>query len=377
MALILNEEQELLRDSARDFLKERSPVALLRELRDSGREWSGELWTGMAEMGWAGIVIPEAYGGLEFGFLGAGLLVEECGRTLASSPLVSTALVCASLISSQGNEQQKSTQLPVVAGGGRILTLAWREKGRNDPADTELTATTDGDSFVLKGVKTHVTNGDYAHAFIVPARTGGAPGDREGLSLFLVERNAEGVAIESALNADNHRSATVRLDSVKVGADSLLGEQGQAWASLEKALDIGAINVAAELLGIAEESFERTIEYLKERKQFGVPIGSFQALHHRAAILFCELHLCRSLVLKALEAIDEDSEDLSLLASSAKARCGKTARLAVNEAVQMHGGIGMTDEYDIGFFMKRAAGARQEYGDEYYHSGRFATIRGY
>jgi alkylation response protein AidB-like acyl-CoA dehydrogenase len=377
MALILNEEQELLRDSAKDFLKERSPVALVRELRDSGREWSGELWAGMAEMGWAGIVIPEAYGGLEFGFLGAGLLVEECGRTLASSPLVSTALVCASLISSQGNEQQKSTQLPVVAGGGRILTLAWREKGRNDPADTELTATTDGDSFVLKGVKTHVTNGDYAHAFIVPARTGGAPGDREGLSLFLVERNAEGVAIESALNADNHRSATVRLDSVKVGADSLLGEQGQAWASLEKALDIGAINVAAELLGIAEESFERTIEYLKERKQFGVPIGSFQALHHRAAILFCELHLCRSLVLKALEAIDEDSEDLSLLASSAKARCGKTARLAVNEAVQMHGGIGMTDEYDIGFFMKRAAGARQEYGDEYYHSGRFATIRGY
>ena len=377
MALILNEEQELLRDSAKDFLKERSPVALVRELRDSGREWSGELWAGMAEMGWAGIVIPEAYGGLEFGFLGAGLLVEECGRTLASSPLVSTALVCASLISSQGNEQQKSTQLPVVAGGGRILTLAWREKGSNDPADTELTATTDGDSFVLKGVKTHVTNGDYAHAFIVPARTGGAPGDREGLSLFLVERNAEGVAIESALNADNHRSATVRLDSVKVGADSLLGEQGQAWASLEKALDIGAINVAAELLGIAEESFERTIEYLKERKQFGVPVGSFQALQHRAANLFCELHLCRSLVLKALEAIDEDSEDLSLLASSAKARCGKTACLAVNEAVQMHGGIGMTDEYDIGFFMKRAAGARQEYGDEYYHSGRFATIRGY
>ena len=377
MALILNEEQELLRDSAKDFLKERSPVALVRELRDSGREWSGELWAGMAEMGWAGIVIPEAYGGLEFGFLGAGLLAEECGRTLASSPLVSTALVCASLISSQGSEQQKSTQLPVVAGGERILTLAWREKGRNDPADTELTATTDGDSFVLQGVKTHVTNGDYAHAFIVPARTGGAPGDREGLSLFLVERNAEGVAIESTLNADNHRSATVRLDSVKVGADSLLGQQGQAWASLERALDIGAISVAAELLGIAEESFERTIEYLKERKQFGVPIGSFQALHHRAAILFCELHLCRSLVLKALEAIDEDSEDLSLLASSAKARCGKTARLAVNEAVQMHGGIGMTDEYDIGFFMKRAAGARQEYGDEYYHSGRFATIRGY
>jgi alkylation response protein AidB-like acyl-CoA dehydrogenase len=377
MALILNEEQELLRDSAKDFLNERSPVAFLRELRDSGKERSEELWTEMSDMGWAGIVIPEVHGGLEFGYLGAGLLVEECGRTLASSPLVSTALVCASLISSQGSEQQKTTLLPAIAGGERRLALAWREKGKYDPADTELLATADGDSFVLQGVKVHVTDGDDADAFIVSARTGGAPGDREGLSLFLVEKDAKGVEISSTLNADNHKSTQVRFEGVKAGFDSLLGELGQAWASLEKALDIGAISLSAELLGIAEESFERTIEYLKERKQFGVPVGSFQALHHRAAILFCELHLCRSLVLKALEAIDNDSEDLSLLASSAKTKCGKTACLAVNEAVQMHGGIGMTDEYDIGFFMKRAAAARQEYGDEYYHSDRFATLRGY
>ena len=377
MALILNEEQELLRDSAKDFLNERSPVAFLRELRDSGKERSEELWTEMSDMGWAGIVIPEVHGGLEFGYLGAGLLVEECGRTLASSPLVSTALVCASLISSQGSEQQKTTLLPAIAGGERRLALAWREKGKYDPADTELLATADGDSFVLQGVKVHVTDGDDADAFIVSARTGGAPGDREGLSLFLVEKDAKGLEITSTLNADNHKSTQVRFEGVKTGFDSLLGELGQAWDSLEKALDIGAISLSAELLGIAEESFERTIEYLKERKQFGVPVGSFQALHHRAAILFCELHLCRSLVLKALEAIDNDSEDLSLLASSAKTKCGKTACLAVNEAVQMHGGIGMTDEYDIGFFMKRAAAARQEYGDEYYHSDRFATLRGY
>lgn len=377
MALILNEEQELLRDSAKDFLNERSPVAFLRELRDSGKERSEELWTEMSDMGWAGIVIPEVHGGLEFGYLGAGLLVEECGRTLASSPLVSTALVCASLISSQGSEQQKTTLLPAIAGGERRLALAWCEKGKYDPADTELLATADGDSFVLQGVKVHVTDGDDADAFIVSARTGGAPGDREGLSLFLVDKDAKGVEISSTLNADNHKSTQVRFEGVKAGFDSLLGELGQAWASLEKALDIGAISLSAELLGIAEESFERTIEYLKERKQFGVPVGSFQALHHRAAILFCELHLCRSLVLKALEAIDNDSEDLSLLASSAKTKCGKTACLAVNEAVQMHGGIGMTDEYDIGFFMKRAAAARQEYGDEYYHSDRFATLRGY
>jgi alkylation response protein AidB-like acyl-CoA dehydrogenase len=240
-----------------------------------------------------------------------------------------------------------------------------------------LTATADGDSFVLQGVKTYVNDGDYAQSFIVAARTGGAPGDREGLSLFLVEKGTDGLEVESTLNADNHRTAQVRLDSVKIGVGSLLGAQGKAWAPLQKALDIGAISLSAELLGIAEESFERTIEYIKERKQFGVPVGSFQALHHRAAILFCEIHLCRSLVMKGLEAIDSGSEDLPVLASSAKTKCGKTARLAVNEAVQMHGGIGMTDEYDIGFFMKRAATARQEYGDEYYHSDRFAKLRGY
>jgi alkylation response protein AidB-like acyl-CoA dehydrogenase len=377
MALVLNEEQQLLRDSAKDFLNECSPVSLHRELRDSGREWSEELWAGMADMGWAGIVIPEAYGGLEFGYLGAGLLVEECGRTLATSPLVSSALVCASLISGEGSEQQKSTLLPAMASGERILALAWREGVQADPAATELMATADGDSFVLQGIKAHVTDGAYANAFIVSTRTGGVPGERDGLSLFLVERGAEGVEIESTTNADNHRSAHVRFDSVKVGADSLLGELGQAWTPLGKALNIGAVGLSAELLGIAEESFQRTIEYLKERKQFGVAIGSFQALHHRAAILFCELHLCRSLLLKALEAIDEDSEDLSLLASGAKTKCGRVACLAVNEAVQMHGGIGMTDEYDIGFFMKRAAAARQEYGDEYYHSDRFARIRGF
>ena len=303
--------------------------------------------------------------------------MEECGRTLATSPLVSSALVCASLISGEGSEQQKSTLLPAMASGERILALAWREGVQADPAATELMATADGDSFVLQGIKAHVTDGAYANAFIVSTRTGGVPGERDGLSLFLVERGAEGVEIESTTNADNHRSAHVRFDSVKVGADSLLGELGQAWTPLGKALNIGAVGLSAELLGIAEESFQRTIEYLKERKQFGVAIGSFQALHHRAAILFCELHLCRSLLLKALEAIDEDSEDLSLLASGAKTKCGRVACLAVNEAVQMHGGIGMTDEYDIGFFMKRAAAARQEYGDEYYHSDRFARIRGF
>ena len=240
-----------------------------------------------------------------------------------------------------------------------------------------VTAVADQGDFVLNGNKIHVIDGMIAHKLLVVARTDGVAGDQNGLSLFMVDRGLEGLSFTGILNADNHQVANIQFDSVRVGPEALLGEAGNCWSELERALDIGAACSAAELFGIAQESFERTIQYLKERKQFGVLVGSFQALQHRASLLFCELNLCKSMVLKALQAVDENSPDRSLMASSAKIKCGKTAKLAVNEAVQMHGGIGMTDEFDIGFFMKRAAAARQEYGDEYYHSDRFGQLRGY
>jgi alkylation response protein AidB-like acyl-CoA dehydrogenase len=377
MALVLNEEQQLLRDSAKTFLDECSPVGSLRKLRDAGEEWSPGFWADMAEMGWAGIVIPEQYDGLEFGYVGAGMLFEQCGRTLVSSPLLSSALVCSSLVTALGNENQKETLLPSIVSGQLILTLALNESGRLDPSATSMTATPDGQGFVLNGKKTYVLDGMIAHKLLVVARTNGGAGDRDGLSIFLVDRDSEGLKFSGIQNADNHLAAEISFDSVHVGSDALLGEAGEAWTQLEKALDIGAVCSAAELLGIAQESFERTVQYLKERKQFGVLVGSFQALQHRAATLFCELDLSRSVVLKALQAIDEDSAERSTLASAAKFKCNKTARLAVNEAVQMHGGIGMTDEFEIGFFMKRSAAARQEYGDDYYHADRFARLRGY
>ena len=377
MALVLNEEQQLLQDSAKTFLQECSPVESLRKLRDAGERWSSALWEDMAEMGWAGIVVPEAYGGLEFGYVGAGLLVEECGRTLATSPLISSALVCSSLINGLCNEERKQAMLPAVASGELILTLAVNETSRPALEATIMSAAADGDDFVLNGNKVHVIDGMVAHKLLVVARTAGEAGDRDGLSLFMVDRELDGLSFTGVLNADNHLLANVQFDSVRVGKESLLGDAGGCWQELVRAHDIGAICSAAELFGIAQESFERTIQYLKERKQFGVLVGSFQALQHRAALLFCELNLCKSMILKALQAVDENSSDLSLLASTAKIKCGKTAKLAVNEAVQMHGGIGMTDEFDIGFFMKRAAAARQEYGDEYYHSIRFAQLRGY
>ena len=374
MALILNEEQQMLRDSAKSFIEESSPVSSLRERRDRGEEWSPELWQGMAEMGWAGMVIPEAYGGLEFGYVGAGLVMEECGRVLAASPLLSSSFVCASLIASIGSNEQKESLLPAIASGESIVSLAVNETDRFDPKATALNAQQDGDGFVLNGTKRHVLDGQIANTFIVAAKTAG---DADETSLFVVAGDAPGVTVEATRNADTRLVTSMQFDGVHLGAENLLGDAGATWPALERALDIGAVLSAAELIGVAQEAFERTLEYLKERKQFGVPIGSFQALQHRAAQLFCELELCKSAILKAEQAIDEDLPERSRLASLAKAKTAKTAKLAVNEAVQMFSGIGMSDEFDIGFFMKRAAAACQEFGDYYYHADRFARLGGY
>ena len=377
MALVLNEEQQMLRDSAKSFIQESSPVGALRKLRDSGEEWSPELWSGMAEMGWTGIAIPEDFGGLEFGYVGAGLVLEECGRTLAASPLLSSSFVCASLLEAAGSEAQKESLLAALAGGETVVTLALCESNRFDPTNIATTATADGDTYVLNGSKKHVLDGAIANTFIVVARLAGDADSEGGPGLFLVDRDAEGLSVSTTLNADNRRVASLGFESVRVAADEVIGEPGANGAALARALDIGAALSAAELLGVAQESFERTLDYLKERKQFGVPVASFQALQHRAAQLFCELELCKSCVLKALQAIDQASPDRSRLASMAKAKVAKTSKLAVNEAVQMHAGIGMTDEFDIGFFMKRSAAACQEYGDYYFHSDRFAELGGY
>jgi alkylation response protein AidB-like acyl-CoA dehydrogenase len=375
MALVLSEEQQMLRDSAKTFVQEVSPVGALRLLRDSGKEWSPELWSGMAEMGWTGIAIAEEFGGLEFGYVGAGIVMEECGRTLAPSPLASSSFISASLLEAVGSDAQKETLLSSVAVGEQILALAHSEGSRFDPTRIEMTAVKDGGTYVLNGSKKHVLDGGIANTFIVVARI--ESDGESGLGLFLVNRDAEGLTIDTTLNADSRRVASLGFDSVRIGVDAILGAPGEIDQALMRALDIGAVLSAAELLGIAQESFERTLGYLKERKQFGVLVASFQGLQHRAAQLFCEIELCKSCVLGALQAIDQDDPDRSRMASMAKAKLAKTAKLAVNEAVQMHAGIGMTDEFDIGFFMKRSAVACQEYGDYYYHSDRFAALGGY
>jgi len=379
MALVLNEEQTMLRDAAKDFLNERAPLSHLRQLRDDAvtEGFSSELWTEMVEMGWAAIIIPEEYGGLAYGYTGLGLVLEETGRTLTPSPLLSTALLGTSALILSENEGMCAEWLPQITAGEKLLAVAFEESAQHRPETVNCSAEPKNDGYLLNGSKLAVIDGHVADAFIISARTRTGENLNEGVSLFLVSKDAQGLRLETNELLDNHQSCEVHLDGVLVDRNRLIGPLHGGCPILQKTLDRGRVGMAAEMLGIAQETFERTMQFLKERKQFGVPIGVFQALQHRAAILFGEIELCKSAVLKALQAIDDDSEEVPILASLAKAKCGQTASLATAEGIQMHGGIGMTDEFDIGFFMKRWRALNQQLGDARYHLDRFATLKGY
>ena len=379
MALVLNEEQSLLKESVREFLKEKAPISALRYLRDTNDKtgFSRQLWKEMAEMGWTGMTIAEAYGGLAFGYVGLGIILEEMGRTLTASPFNSTVLLGASAISLGGSEEQKEKILPAIVAGDIILTLALEEGHHHNPDKITTEATQIDDGFIINGEKTFVMDGHVADHLIVATRTSGKPGDKEGISLFLVDSSASGVSATRHIMVDSRNSAHISLNNTTVSADRLIGEKDKGSALLEKILDIGRIGLAAEMLGIMQEAFDRTIDYLKNRQQFGVLIGSFQALQHRAADMYAEIELCKSVVLKALQAIDEAPEDLARLASLAKAKTCETVKRVTNEGVQMFGGIGMTDDEEIGFFLKRARVTQQTFGDEHYHIDRFASLNSY
>ncbi len=389
MALVLNEEQQMLRDAARGFLSERAPVSHLRALRDNQSEsrYSPELWLEMAEMGWPAILVPEAYGGLDYGYTGIGIVLEETGRTLTPSPLLCTALGGVTALIAAASDQQKQDILPGIASGERLLALAVDETAHHRPDQIACTAVANDDGFSIDGHKSAVVDGHIADTLIVAARTSGATGDANGISLFLVPADAAGLEISPQPMLDTHVAAKLVLNQVQVGHDALLGALDQGAEVLHRTLDAMRIGQSAELLGLAQEAFDRTMDYLKERKQFGVPIGSFQALQHRAAVMYSELELCRSAVLHALQALDAAQENgstepaptvrLASLASLAKTKLSQIAHLVCTEAVQMHGGIGMTDEFDIGLFLKRCQILETCLGDPYFHLDRFATLHNY
>jgi alkylation response protein AidB-like acyl-CoA dehydrogenase len=379
MALVLNDEQTMLRDNARGFLAKNAPIAHLRALRDNrdADGFSRALWKNFVEMGWAGILVPQDYGGLGLGHVEAGVVMEELGRTLTPSSFLSTAVLAASAVARAGTDQQKKTHLPKIVAGELIATLAVDETAKHHPEKTAMTATRAGNGFKLSGAKTFVIDGHVAKLLIVAARTSGKAGDTTGLTLFLVDANAPGVRSERTSTVDTHNAARITLDDVNAGADSVLGKIDAGWDVLEGVLNVGRAAVAAEMVGTSEEAFGRTVAYLKERKQFGKAIGEFQALQHRAAHLYCELEVTRAAVLKALQTLDDSYDRAGAIVSVAKARAGLSATLAVNEAVQMHGGIGMTDEFDIGLFMKRVRVCQELFGDSNFHADRLARLNRY
>jgi len=379
MALVLSNEQQMLRESARGFLAERAPVAHLRKLRDTRDEtgFSRELWRGFAEMGWAGVLIPEELGGVGLGYVEAGVLLEEMGRTLAPSPFFSTAVVAASAIGLAGSEQHKRQHLPQIAAGKIVAAPAIDEGAKHKPSHIALAARRHANGFRLNGTKTFVVDGHVADLLIVAARTAGGEDDRNGVTLFLIDANAPGVRRELTIMVDSRNAARLAFENVDVTADAVLGEVDEGAPLLERVLSVGRAGLAAELVGAGGEAFDRTVVYLKERRQFGRPIGEFQALQHRAAQVYVDIEMARSAVLKALQTLDQNIDGAGAIAALAKAKAGQAAKLAAQEAVQMHGGMGMTDELDIGLFLKRIRVAQELFGDAQFQADRLARMRGY
>ena len=379
MKLVLSEEEQFLKDTAKNFAAERSPISHFRALRDNDDPtlWDKEIWFEMVKLGWPGILIPEEYGGSNFGVTGIGVILQECAKTLTPSPLFATGVLGAYAISNYGNEEQKKNYLPKIVNGEITTALAVDEFSHHNPNDSVMSAKKEGSNYVLNGKKIFVIDGASADLFIVLSRTSGNSGDSAGMTLFLINADASGIEKIKLDMADSRNYANIVFNNVLIDSSQILGNEETGGETIEDILDIGRIAISSEMLGNAESAFETTLDYLKQRKQFGVLIGSFQALQHRAAEMFCELELTKSSVMAALRAADENSNELQRMSSLAKTIAGETLHLISNEAIQMHGGIGVTDEYDIGFFLKRARVAEQIFGSAKYHTERYANLSGF
>jgi alkylation response protein AidB-like acyl-CoA dehydrogenase len=379
MALFLTEEQNMLRESAHGLIADKAPVTHFRKLRDDNdpKGYSPDMWKTFAELGFAGLLVPEEFGGSGLGHVEAGIVAEEIGHTLLPSPFVSSAVLTASALARGGSKAQKQEYLPKIAEGALLGALAVDEAPKHRPQTIRVKAERAGNGFRLSGSKGFVVDGHVADVLVVAARTAGADSDAAGVTLFLVNPKAKGISIERTIMIDAHNSARIDFNNVEVTADSVLGEVDQGRKLLNGVLNAGRGVVASEMLGVSDEAFTRTAQYLKERKQFGKLIGEFQALQHRISHLYVEIEITRAAVLKALQSLDEDYDNADAIVAVAKARAGATGTLAVQEGLQMHGGIGMTDQFDIGLFMKRMRVCQELFGDANYHADQLALMRNY
>ena len=376
MTLTLSEEQAFLKDTAKKFAQEKTPTTHFREIRDNENPecFDRKIWQEMAAQGWSGILVPEEYGGSNFGLAGIGVVLEELGRTLTPSPLFATSVVCATILNKAGNDSQKKEFLTKIASGEVTMAFALEEGPRHKPFSINLEAKKEGKNFILNGKKNFVIDGGFADYIIVVARTSEK---EDHLSLFILAKDVKGLNIIPTTMVDHKNAANIEFKEVIISEANLLGAQNDAKEIIEETLDISRAALSAEMLGGALEAFDITLNYLKEREQFGEKIGSFQALQHRAALMFTDLELCKSCVIEALTAYDEGSNDLQRIVSLAKSKIGETFFNVSNEGVQMHGGVGVTDEYDIGLYMKRARVAEQTFGNSEYHRNRYAELTGY
>ena len=376
MTLTLSEEQAFLKDTAKKFAQEKTPTTHFREIRDNENPecFDRKIWQEMAAQGWSGILVPEEYGGSNFGLAGIGVVLEELGRTLTPSPLFATSVVCATILNKAGNDSQKKEFLTKIASGEVTMAFALEEGPRHKPFSINLEAKKEGKNFILNGKKNFVIDGGFADYIIVVAKTSET---EDHLSLFILAKDVKGLNIIPTTMVDHKNAANIEFKEVIISEANLLGAKNDAKEIIEETLDISRAALSAEMLGGALEAFDITLNYLKEREQFGEKIGSFQALQHRAALMFTDLELCKSCVIEALTAYDEGSNDLQRIVSLAKSKIGETFFNVSNEGVQMHGGVGVTDEYDIGLYMKRARVAEQTFGNSEYHRNRYAELTGY
>jgi alkylation response protein AidB-like acyl-CoA dehydrogenase len=378
MPLFLNDEQTMLRDTAKDFVAEHAPVSHMRSLRDANDAtgFSRDLWKAFAEMGFNGILIGEDDGGLGLGHVEAGVVLEEIGRNLSPSPFLATAIGAVEALKA-GSADQRAQWFPKIVSGDAIAALAIDERAKHRPAETAMKAVRSGNGFRLTGKKTFVTHGHVADLLIVAARTAGLAGETDGITLFAVPRDAANLSATPERLTDASIAARMQLEGVEVDADAVIGDVDGGWATLTRILNATRAGASAEMLGVGAGAMDMTVAYLKERKQFGVPIGSFQALQHRAAHLYAEMEVARAAVLKAQQLLDANDPAAYEAVHVAKAMTGLATMLGVQEGVQMHGGIGMTDEYDIGFYMKRQRVLAEMFGDANFHADALAHANGY
>ena len=372
---LLTDDQKMLQETAASFLREEGSISKqLRHWRDTGCTdgYGSDFWKQFAELGLTGICIPEDQGGLGLGSVEAALVLEEIGRNLTPSPFLTTAVAGTRAIEGTAHAER---WYPGILSGETVLALAVDEGRRHAPEQTALSAERRGNGFVLNGAKQFVVHGNSADMVLTVARTGGSPGDRDGLTLFAVPKGAAGVEIVTL--ADGSKAARLKFDNVELDADAVVGDVDSGWAPLARALNAGRAGAAAELVGVAAGATAMTVDYLKQRKQFGKLIGEFQSLQHRAAHLYGEIEIARAAALKAAELMDSGDEKAELMVAVAKAKAASVSKLAVQEGVQMHGGIGMTDEHDIGLYMKREAVLGELFGDVYFHRNKVAELSGY